>query len=214
MSINKSLRNSVWIKYIGQEVGIAKCLCCGLQEINQANFECGHVISRATGGPTTLENLRPICGLCNKSMTTENMDVFRKRCGYDKTVISTTVNFITSALHHMVFKENLHDVKHNIFSRIKLFKKNSLNIDNLDKFKIQFDNLISDLHTIRKEIYGEDYSNNNKKIPNENAIYKKLTKKSIIKMLTDEKIKFDPLSNKQTLFEKLLEFKKIEDIVI
>ena len=35
-------------------------------------------------GPSTVDNLRPICGSCNSSMGTENMLKFMNRCGFSK----------------------------------------------------------------------------------------------------------------------------------
>jgi hypothetical protein len=48
------------------------------------SFQCGHVIAEANGGVIHVDNLRPICSICNQSMGTENMDDFRKRCGFIK----------------------------------------------------------------------------------------------------------------------------------
>jgi chromosome segregation ATPase len=75
-AIPKTLKNKVWNKYIGIEIGQTKCLCCKLTDISQLNFHCGHVISEKYGGELTMENLKPICGSCNSSMGTMNMDEF------------------------------------------------------------------------------------------------------------------------------------------
>ena len=77
-SIPRSLKKLVWDTYIGKDVGITKCLCCKNQEIRQIEFHCGHIVSRATGGQTILENLKPICAQCNLSMGKMNMDEFKK----------------------------------------------------------------------------------------------------------------------------------------
>lgn len=77
-TIPKSLRIKVWNTYIGEEIGKIKCLCCKTIDITQSIFECGHIIAEAKGGKTTLENLRPICSTCNKSMNTINMYDFMK----------------------------------------------------------------------------------------------------------------------------------------
>lgn len=79
-TIPATMRNAVWIKYIGDEKGTAVCFCCELQPIDRGNYECGHVISKSKGGLATLDNLRPICGLCNKSMGTANLNDFKKEC--------------------------------------------------------------------------------------------------------------------------------------
>ncbi len=59
------------------------CYCCSVEPITKGNFECGHIISEKEGGEVKLENLRPICGLCNKSMGTKNMLEFMKQYGYN-----------------------------------------------------------------------------------------------------------------------------------
>ena len=43
------------------------------------NFESGHNIPESKGGPTTIENLIPLCGNCNKSMSSGH--TFEEWCG-------------------------------------------------------------------------------------------------------------------------------------
>lgn len=75
-SIPNSLKTDVWNKYIGIENGESPCPCCRTRKINQREFHAGHVIPEKDGGPTTVENLRPICAPCNLSMGTQNMRTF------------------------------------------------------------------------------------------------------------------------------------------
>lgn len=77
-SIPKVLKNQVWDKYIGREKGIGKCCCCD-NEIDSRHFECGHIVAVAKGGEDSLVNLRPVCSLCNKSMSTMDMREFCKK---------------------------------------------------------------------------------------------------------------------------------------
>ena len=77
-SIPAPLRERVWDHYIGREYGIGKCFTCNFKEISKFYFECGHVKSVACGGKHTLANLRPVCGLCNKSMGKNNLLQFKK----------------------------------------------------------------------------------------------------------------------------------------
>lgn len=72
--ITRSLRALVWNTYIGESIGRSKCKCG--TTISQLSFECGHVIAVSNGGETTIDNLRPICGGCNKSMGVEDMNNF------------------------------------------------------------------------------------------------------------------------------------------
>lgn len=82
--IPKTLRTKVWNTYISEKIGSTRCYCCSMNKISQLHFECGHVTAESLGGPTNVENLRPICGQCNKSMGIKNMDEFMKECGYDQ----------------------------------------------------------------------------------------------------------------------------------
>ena len=74
--IPATIRNMVWNFYIGKEIKKGLCFCCNSEDISSANFQCGHIISKKNGGNETIENLRPICGLCNKSMGAQNMEIF------------------------------------------------------------------------------------------------------------------------------------------
>ena len=72
-AIPKVVREKVWRIYMGEYSGKGKCLCCNHTELTSFQFECGHVISEYNGGDLNIENLRPICSLCNKSMGKINM---------------------------------------------------------------------------------------------------------------------------------------------
>ena len=81
-SIPATLKRKVWNKWIGEEIGKTKCLCCLLTEITQMSFHCGHIVAEARGGELKMDNLKPICSSCNSSMGTTNMDVFMKTYGF------------------------------------------------------------------------------------------------------------------------------------
>lgn len=78
--IPATVRNIVWTNHIGS-VKTGKCWCCKVEDISTANFDCGHVISEKNGGQVVIENLRPICGHCNKSIGSMNMEDFKKKYG-------------------------------------------------------------------------------------------------------------------------------------
>jgi hypothetical protein len=79
--IAAALREQVWIGAVGQQFS-AKCTVSWCSNpITVFNFQCGHVLAESKGGPTTLENLRPICGRCNQSMATMHMDDWDKLGG-------------------------------------------------------------------------------------------------------------------------------------
>lgn len=67
-TIPKALREQVWITNLGN-IFEAKCVVVWCQnKITVFDFEVGHNLPESKGGATTLENLRPICSRCNKSM--------------------------------------------------------------------------------------------------------------------------------------------------
>jgi hypothetical protein len=74
--IPAALRKQVWNNYIGAAKGQALCLVCKHNTIDKLGFEAGHVVPECLGGPTTLENLRPICGDCNRSMGSQHMNSY------------------------------------------------------------------------------------------------------------------------------------------
>lgn len=79
-----TLRHEVWKKYISENYRKGKCFCCRTSQIEESNFECGHVISRKNGGEISLLNLRPVCSQCNKSMGARDMDKFIVKCDFWK----------------------------------------------------------------------------------------------------------------------------------
>ena len=81
-TLPKSVRDSVWNHYIGEDINKHRCLCCKKVLINNRQFEVGHVLSVRDGGTDEINNLRPICSPCNHSMGTTNMIEFVKTYGY------------------------------------------------------------------------------------------------------------------------------------
>ncbi len=67
-TIPPMLRKQVWEKHMkDSRSAYGLCYVCR-KEIHILEFECGHVLSHVDGGSLDVENLRPICGSCNKSM--------------------------------------------------------------------------------------------------------------------------------------------------
>ncbi len=66
--IPKALREQVWIKYFGQRFRHKCFITWCTNNITVFDFESSHNIPESKGGATTLENLRPLCSRCNKSM--------------------------------------------------------------------------------------------------------------------------------------------------
>jgi len=82
--ITHILRTQVWNKYIGKKIGAINCPYCCVNEIAQLNFECGHVIAKVNNGTNDIDNLRPICNKCNKSLGSKTMDTEKWKTGLDK----------------------------------------------------------------------------------------------------------------------------------
>jgi 5-methylcytosine-specific restriction endonuclease McrA len=77
--ITKKLRMNVWKKYGINNLN-QPCFCCGV-DISFNQFECGHVIPISKGGSTTVDNLEPICGECNKDMGNMNLMEYKVLLG-------------------------------------------------------------------------------------------------------------------------------------
>ena len=78
--IPKATRMALWNRTFGERRGVGKCHCCG-REVTQQAFECGHVVASSHGGSDALDNLRPLCAVCNRSMGAEDMTAFMARTG-------------------------------------------------------------------------------------------------------------------------------------
>jgi len=96
-TIPKVVKDLTWQRWIGDDIAKAKCLCCGINEIKMNSFHCGHVISEALGGSTTVDNLRPVCATCNLSMRTQNMEKFKGQHGLGANTIDITDGHIRAS---------------------------------------------------------------------------------------------------------------------
>lgn len=67
--IPKAVREACWLAQNGKSFD-AKCGTTWCQNtITVWDFQAGHKIPESKGGPTTLENLIPLCSRCNLSMS-------------------------------------------------------------------------------------------------------------------------------------------------
>lgn len=78
-AIPKKIRGVAWTNHFGNS-NTGSCFCCKDPLNGFGDWHAGHIVSHANGGSDTAPNLRPVCGSCNKSMGTENMDDFKARC--------------------------------------------------------------------------------------------------------------------------------------
>lgn len=66
------LRKQVWDRVENPLSSEGKCVVCR-SYIHILYFECAHIVSVADGGKTTVDNLLPCCGMCNRSMGKMNL---------------------------------------------------------------------------------------------------------------------------------------------
>lgn len=76
--LGKPLRDTVWMKYMGNKVE-GKCYCCKIRPIHYSDFQVGHNRAIAKGGSNQISNLRPICGPCNRGMGTKSIEWYRAK---------------------------------------------------------------------------------------------------------------------------------------
>jgi 5-methylcytosine-specific restriction endonuclease McrA len=77
--IGKVLRLSTWHDQFG---GIFDPLCpmCNVNKImRDGDWHCSHIVPVSCGGKDERQNLRPLCGSCNKRMASENMKDFASK---------------------------------------------------------------------------------------------------------------------------------------
>jgi hypothetical protein len=103
MSLNKKIpaivRQNVWNIYIGAHIGKTKCLLCQQNDIEPFQFHCAHVIAQSKGGSDQVQNLRPICSLCNQSMSNHNLIDFAKKYYPNSPIHQTFKNYLPSIIN-------------------------------------------------------------------------------------------------------------------
>ena len=70
--IPKCVKNCLWINYF-KDSRVGVCQCCKRETITWGNFHAGHIVAEVHQGKTSLDNLIPLCQLCNCSMGTTNV---------------------------------------------------------------------------------------------------------------------------------------------
>lgn len=68
--IPATVRQQVWAKCNAADHG--RCYVCD-NDLYYKDMECGHVLAHALGGQDTVENLMPVCKMCNRDMGIMNM---------------------------------------------------------------------------------------------------------------------------------------------
>ncbi len=78
-NIPHAIRWQVWLNYAGEHFQ-AKCSTPWCRNIMKVyDFQAGHIQAEAAGGPTTVDNLIPICATCNHSMGTMHFAAWAAR---------------------------------------------------------------------------------------------------------------------------------------
>lgn len=79
MVADKDLRQALWNLYTNNpKLRSNPCFCCRSVEITELNCQIGHVVAHANGGAKSLDNTRPICADCNRTMSTKNLLSYRR----------------------------------------------------------------------------------------------------------------------------------------
>ena len=75
-TIPSSVRHKVWVETNGENWN-GRCFICD-KSIDITNFHCGHDIAASKGGSISVENLKPVCSVCNLSMGTRKIDEMKE----------------------------------------------------------------------------------------------------------------------------------------
>jgi len=76
-SIPKAVKSTLWNIHFTENNAKGECKVCN-KEIKMTDFDAGHIVAVANGGSDNLDNLMPVCSLCNKSMGVQNLNEFKK----------------------------------------------------------------------------------------------------------------------------------------
>ena len=96
--IPPKMRQKIWETYIGNTLK-SLCFCCHKKNITPFSgvdtFEAGHIISEHNGGEIILGNLLPICGKCNRSMSTMHWDDYINKRDYPLRIYGNKIQLVT-----------------------------------------------------------------------------------------------------------------------
>jgi hypothetical protein len=104
-SIPKARRDQLWIKHFGTSYS-GQCLICEKEFTIVDNWEAGHVVPSSKGGSDNLDNLRPICRDCNRSMGCTNMITWAKHHYPNNKIDTLPSNPTTIPSNHIITPSN------------------------------------------------------------------------------------------------------------
>lgn len=130
------IKREVWNEYVGKEYGEAYCYSCRKNKVYQAEFEAGHVVSTASlleqnkEDDISIQNLRPICSSCNKSMGATHMREYIET--FYPINLHNFDNMIKPLIHNVNdFKFEMNQIKENK----NLVKKNDTDVNTKKEVK-------------------------------------------------------------------------------
>jgi len=229
-AIPKPIRNAVWDLYIGKEKGIGQCFICG-NEINSKSFECGHITSVSNKGDNNIDNLRPICSDCNKSMGTMDLLKFKEYIGgclksknqdiMQVNEIKNKFNDIKNEIDVLISKLDINISKNQLYETYVLQKTINNNLTEMNKILDYSSNLdtLTDTYDYSQTCDPIFISNDEIKNDNKNIISQKETKAETsncvqIDTLTCETLRkvckdlnVSQTGTKQTLIDRVMNIK-------
>jgi 5-methylcytosine-specific restriction endonuclease McrA len=136
INIPKTVKDKLWDDTYGSKCGEGSCYVCSIV-INSKQFECGHIVAVAKGGNNNINNLKPICATCNKSMSVKNLEEFKKEYFSSKTETNLQSEQVTYCNRSSVQEQNNKfniicnlirdiDIKNNQHNNISYFASSNL----------------------------------------------------------------------------------------
>ena len=170
-NIPKIIRDKVWDNNIGLQNGTGKCYCCN-DQIDSKNFEAGHIVSVADGGETIIDNLRPICSKCNRSMGTDNMINFIQQ--YKIKPISSEENIeMNKTLKTLLKNKNIDNHTRQIKHHCNICNKYYKNNHSLNSHNSKYHNINKIINTINCLYCNREFNHYSNK-----SRHKKICKKN------------------------------------
>jgi hypothetical protein len=134
--ISVKLREETWLHNFGPVFSVKCPIKWCTREINVFNFEAGHNIPESKGGPTTLDNLIPICSACNRGMgDTYTIDGYSVLYSLHSSKTKAKTAIATETATETATEKKAKTVN-DFFNCFTFFKKTSKPVQNIQKKKL------------------------------------------------------------------------------